>query len=143
MLSFFRSPQHSKIFPDQVRLLYGGAVEAYIATAINVILLAAVQRYHVPFYIVLTWLLYMLMVTASRGLLVWKYWQSDTQLQDARYWNQYYLVGSMFAGAGWGAAGVFLYPPDSLAHQIFLAFVIGGMAAGGVAVLLISSLNSS
>jgi hypothetical protein len=61
-------------------------------------------------------------------------WPSK-QVEHAWEWNQYYLVGSALAGAGWGGAGVFLYPPDSLAHQVFLAFVIGGMAAGGVAVL--------
>jgi signal transduction histidine kinase len=118
-----------------VKLLYGGAVEAYIATVLNVVLLAAIQRSRIPPLIVMGWLLYMLAITTGRALLVWQYWRSENQVEHAPQWNQYYLVGSGLAGAGWGGAGVFLYPPDSLAHQVFLAFVIGGMAAGGVAVL--------
>jgi signal transduction histidine kinase len=135
LLAFPGSPQSARIFPDQVRLLYRGALEAYIATAINVVLLAAIQRYRIPSQIVLAWVLYMFVVTTGRALLVWKYWRSGNQVEHAWEWNQYYLAGSGLAGAGWGSAGVFLYPPDSLAHQVFLAFVIGGMAAGGVAVL--------
>jgi signal transduction histidine kinase len=132
----FSSNSHSKkIFPDQVRLLYAGAIEAYIATAVNVVLLAAIQWYRIPPLIIIGWLLYMFVVTASRALLVWKYWRSKNRVARAPLWNHYYLFGSGLAGAGWGGAGVFLYPPDSLPHQVFLAFVIGGMAAGGVAVL--------
>jgi hypothetical protein len=32
-----------------------------------------------------------------------------------------------------GTAPVFLFPYSSLAHQVLLAFVLGGMVAGGVA----------
>jgi hypothetical protein len=77
--TFFGTPRSARILPDQVRLLYGGALEAYIATAINVVLLAAIQRSRVPPQIVLAWLLYMFEVTAGRALLVWKYWRSKTR----------------------------------------------------------------
>jgi signal transduction histidine kinase len=40
---------------------------------------------------------------------------------------------SFFAGSFWGIAAIFAFPPDSLPHQLFLAFVIGGVAAGAVA----------
>lgn len=129
------SPQNKRVFPDQVRLLYEGAGEAYIATVINVLLLAAIQHYRIAPQIVVVWLLYMLVITTGRALLVWRYWRSENTVEHARQWNHYYLVGSGLAGAGWGGAGIFLYPPGSLAHQVFLAFVIGGMAAGSVAVL--------
>ena len=35
-------------------------------------------------------------------------------------------------GIIWGAAGALFFPPDSILHQAFLAFVIGGMSAGAV-----------
>lgn len=135
LLAFCGSPQNAKVFHEQVRLLYQGAVEAHIVTAINVVLLAAIQRSVIPHHIILAWVFYMFVVTTGRALLVWAYWRSDKKVEHAWEWNQYYLAGSGLAGAGWGTAGVFLYPPDSLAHQVFLAFVIGGMAAGAVAVL--------
>jgi hypothetical protein len=128
-------PYSASIFPEQVRLLYRGAVEAYIATAINAVLLAAIQRDRISPQIVIVWLLYMFLVTAGRTLLVVNYWRSDCQVERADHWNGFYLVGSALAGVGWGSAGVFLYPSGSMVHQVFLAFVIGGMAAGSVAVL--------
>ena len=37
-----------------------------------------------------------------------------------------------FIGLIWGGAGFLLFPTDSMVHQAFLVFVIGGMAAGTV-----------
>ena len=39
------------------------------------------------------------------------------------------------SGAGWGAAGILLYPQGNLAHQIFLVFILGGMMLGAGALL--------
>jgi signal transduction histidine kinase/ActR/RegA family two-component response regulator len=42
---------------------------------------------------------------------------------------------SPLAGAGWGAAGILLYPPAHLTNQVFLVFVLGGMMLGASSVL--------
>jgi signal transduction histidine kinase/CheY-like chemotaxis protein len=39
------------------------------------------------------------------------------------------------AGAGWGAAGILLYPEHQLQHQVFLSFILGGMMLGAVSLL--------
>jgi hypothetical protein len=83
----FASHSHSeRIFPDQVRLLYAGAIEAYIATAVNVVLLAAIQWDRIPPLMIIGWLLYMFAVTASRALLVWTYWRSENRVPRAPLW---------------------------------------------------------
>jgi signal transduction histidine kinase/CheY-like chemotaxis protein len=46
-----------------------------------------------------------------------------------------FAIGVGFAGAGWGAAGILLYPPAHLANQVFLVFVLGGMMLGASSVL--------
>ena len=51
---------------------------------------------------------------------------------QTRQWRTPFLIGAACAGCGWGAAGIFLFPLQSLPHQIFLAFVIGGMAIGAI-----------
>ena len=112
-------PHSWQIFPEQVRLLYGGAVEAYIATAVNTVLLAIVQRDHISLQIIVAWLFYMALILAARTLLVVSYWRSDSQVERADYWNGLYLVGSALAGVGWGSAGILLCPPDSIVHQFF------------------------
>ena len=135
MLKGPKNPLSGRVFPEQVRLLYRGAPESYIGTILAAGLLVLIQRQQIERYIVLSWLLYILLVTVGRSLLVYRYWQSETQSEHALQWNRRYVAGSALAGLGWGAAGMYLYPPASLAHQVFLAFVIGGMAAGSVATL--------
>jgi signal transduction histidine kinase/ActR/RegA family two-component response regulator len=39
------------------------------------------------------------------------------------------------AGAGWGAAGILLYPEAHLANQVFLFFILGGMMLGAASLL--------
>ena len=59
--------------------------------------------------------------------------------QGARFrhdmWTHYFVVGACAAGFVWGAAGLLLFHPDSFPHQVFLAFVLGGMVAGAVPLL--------
>jgi signal transduction histidine kinase len=135
MLARSGNPLSDRIFPEQVRLLYRGAREAYIATVVNAALLVFIQVHEIAARLVVLWFVYILLITAGRALLVYAYWRSDTQSEHALTWNRLYVIGSALAGIGWGAAGILLYPPGSLAHQVFLAFVIGGMGAGSVAAL--------
>ena len=45
------------------------------------------------------------------------------------------VMQAAVVGAVWGSAGLLFFDPHSIAHQIFLAFVLGGMAAGCVAAI--------
>ncbi len=40
------------------------------------------------------------------------------------------MIGATLSGTLWGSTALFLFPADSIAHQTFLAFVLGGMVAG-------------
>lgn len=74
-------------------------------------------------------------VTMARAGLVYVYWRSSDTDGSAVQWSRAYGIGAALAGLGWGAAGLFLYPPESISHQVFLVFMLGGMATGAVAVL--------
>jgi predicted signal transduction protein with EAL and GGDEF domain len=52
-----------------------------------------------------------------------------------RRWEIISLLGAVLAGLVWGAAGIFLFLPDSVSHQAFVSFVIAGMTAGAVTTL--------
>ena len=81
------------------------------------------------------WLLYMAAITLARAGVVYRYWVSPHSDTAPVRWNRIYGIGAALAGLGWGTAGIVLYPPDSISHQMFLVFMLGGMAAGAVAVL--------
>ena len=57
---------------------------------------------------------------------------------ETRWWGWKFTIGAGLAGAGWGAAGILLYPEGDLAHQVFLLFILGGMMLGAVFPLLAS-----
>jgi hypothetical protein len=46
-----------------------------------------------------------------------------------------FIIGAGLAEAGWGSAGIWLYPATHPPNQVFLAFVLGGMMLGGAAIL--------
>ncbi len=50
------------------------------------------------------------------------------------WWGRLQVAGSAASGVVWGAAGIFLFPEGSTAHQAFLAFVLAGMVAGAVGI---------
>ena len=125
----------ANIFAQQVRLLFSGGIEGLLATTTNAPILAYIQRDVIAGPIVGWWLVYMAAVTLARAVLVYQYWRSADTDKSAARWSRAYGIGAALAGLGWGAAGVVLYPPDSIPHQVFLVFMLGGMAAGAVAVL--------
>ena len=45
-----------------------------------------------------------------------------------------FIWGTFASGCLWGATGIVFFPEHSIPHQIFLAFVLGGMIAGATAV---------
>ncbi len=125
----------SRIFSGQVELLYKGAFEAYLATIVNATILAYVQSPVIRASTVISWLVYVLVVTAARAALVYRYWHSPDRINNSGQWNLVYIAGVVLAGMGWGLGGLLLYPPEDIFHQVFLVFMLGGMAAGAVGVL--------
>ena len=122
-------------YPQQVRLLYSGGLEALLATTINAPILAYIQRDVIATNILGWWLFYMAAVVLIRAWLVHRYWHSSQRDHFAHQWKHAYGLGAACAGLGWGIAGWVLFPEASIAHQVFLVFMLGGMAAGAVALL--------
>jgi signal transduction histidine kinase/ActR/RegA family two-component response regulator len=87
----------------------------------------------IPHPVILAWCLYMLLVSAVRYVLGWRY--LHTSILDSRRWNTMFAIGAGLAGIGWAAAGTLLYPEAHLAHQVFLMFIVGGMMLGAVSLL--------
>ena len=85
--------------------------------------------------VVAAWLLYMLLVSAARFLLVRRYWRASPSEADSGHWNVAFVVGTAMAAAGWGAAAIVLYAPDRPMNEAFLVFVVGGVMLGGASLL--------
>ena len=118
----------------EIRLLYANANIGIGVTAIAALVLGSLQWSVISHSLVLGWSLYMLVVTAARSGLAYRYSRTHPVVERADWWGSAFTVGVGLTAAGWGAAGILLYPVD-LAHQVLLIFVLGGMMLGGASLL--------
>jgi signal transduction histidine kinase/ActR/RegA family two-component response regulator len=120
---------------EEIRLLYANAPAGFAATGLNVVLLALIQWQVLATPRILSWLASMLALTALRAVLVWRFQRRSPAPPAMGWWGTLFGLGTLAAGLGWGSAGVWLFPAASSTHQVFLAFVLGGMIAGAVGLL--------
>ena len=126
---------NQQVYAAQVALLYKSAPLAYAVTLINGAILIFVQKPHVSTTVSITWYTCLVLVTLSRAVMVYRYARTKLTTETISYWKHAYFVGVCLAGLIWGTSALFLFPPGSIGHQVFVAFVLAGMAAGAVAVL--------
>lgn len=129
--------QEQQICAEQVRMLFSGVLVTFLASTFNACLLAFVQRDVIAPPIVYGWLAYLLLLMAGRSCMAYLYWHASEadRIDGARRWELRFAAGAALTGLAWGAAGSLLHAADALLHQVFLVFVVGGMAASGAAVL--------
>lgn len=121
------------IYAEQVRHLYGNAPAGLLATAINSLVLVIIQRNVISQRILILWLALLFLINLPRYLDIRRFQLASPKVSEADHWSKRFIVGLALSGMAWGSAGIFLFPIESLPHQAFLAFVIGGMVAGAAA----------
>jgi hypothetical protein len=128
-------PRQRQIEAAETRLLYDNAWIGIVATIVIAALLAYTQWEVGPPSTVLTWLLYVLLISVARYVLVRRYQRASAGETDSRYWSRAFTVGAALAAAGWIAAAILLYVPDRPMNEAFLVFVVGGVMLGGASLL--------
>ena len=119
----------------QTRLLYENANLGIVVTVVIAALLAYAQWSVIPHWVISAWLLYMVLVCVARFALVRRYRRASASEIGNGRWNSAFVAGTGLAAAGWGAAAIFLYPPDRPVNETFLVFVVGGVMLGGGSLL--------
>jgi signal transduction histidine kinase len=118
-----------QILKEQVRQLYALAPLGFVATVMNSVIVFVVMREVAPASLLLPWLAAVLVITGLRGLLVARFRRTDLDRDDPATWSRRFTASLVAVGLAWGCIGLVPFT-FSLAHQVFLAFVLGGMAAG-------------
>lgn len=121
-----------QIAAEQTRLLYAQAPIACAVSLVNATILVVSLRLAVPRPFLITWWTILVLIYLARFTLVWRYRRAAPGVMQMPRWRMRFLVGAFSAGCAWGAAGILLFPEQSLPHQVFLAFVIGGMGIGAI-----------
>jgi signal transduction histidine kinase/CheY-like chemotaxis protein len=130
-----RDSSSEQLLAAQLRLLYGNANLGVVVNIVAAAILGALQWGIVSRPTIIAWCLYITLVSIARYVFARRYRQASSTDTELSQWRGLFTVGVGFAGAGWGAAGVLLYPPGHLTNQVFLLFVLGGMMLGASSVL--------
>jgi signal transduction histidine kinase len=132
-----RSPSTAEeqraLYAELVKQLYSNALVGLLATAINSLVLAVIQRDVTSRTTLIAWVALMAVISLLRYLDTRAFRRRLPEASEADHWAKRFIVGLALSGMAWGSLAIFLFPIDSLAHQTFLAFVIGGMVAGAAA----------
>ena len=122
--------EDEKIFAEKVNQLYINAPIGLIATLVNAFILALVLRSASPSYAIIYWLTGIIVIFLFRSVLIYRYRVSPSNPENAVGWNYWFNISMAVTGIIWGTSAIFLFPIESIAHQVFLTFVLGGMVAG-------------
>ena len=120
---------------EQTRLLFSNANVSAVVTLVGATALDYLQWSAVSHPILVAWWVYMVVTTLVRLILGWRYHLAAPVTPGTGHWDAAFVTGVFLAGAGWGAAGIWLFPKGDLTHQVLLAFVLGGMMLGGGSIL--------
>ena len=130
------SSQHSRhIAAGQITLLYEQAPAALVLSLLNAAIITYMLGSVIPLSQLMTWFILILGLTCGRLYLVKQHHRRASDQHDQQAWRTRFQIGAGLAGIAWGATGIVFFPSESLSHQVFLAFMLGGMAAGAAASL--------
>ncbi|MFC1524588.1 hypothetical protein ACFL6N_07345 [Thermodesulfobacteriota bacterium] len=119
---------HSIYFPELIDQVFFHLPTALLANTVLSLLLAAVLWSEVSPQILSVWISVLWLTTIARFV---QYHQYRSRTDDSvKTWAYQFSFGVILTGIIWGSSGYFLFSEISLPHQVFLAFVLGGMVAG-------------
>ncbi|MBA2485449.1 MAG: PAS domain S-box protein [Nitrospira sp.] len=127
--------RETSLSAQRIILLYQGLPAALIAGSGCALALVFVNWPVLPHSGLLAWLAYQLILATGRYGLARSFKAKTLTPAVVLRWGRAFVVGTAMAGLGWGAFAVFLFPDSSPTHQVFLAFVLGGIVAGASSTL--------
>ncbi|MFQ5519743.1 MAG: hypothetical protein ACE5E3_07075 [Mariprofundus sp.] len=122
------------LLSEQVRIAYDAMGSSAAANLINSTILAWMLWPAVDHRSIVGWWLFIFTVTLIRGVDAFLYRKQGSDI-NASHWMARLSIGTYLGGFGWMVAAILLFAADSITHQVLLAFVVGGMAAGATVVL--------
>ena len=119
----------------QIRLIFANLPTSQAVALANGVVLAIVLSSVIEPTALVGWLAALILVTVARIYLAVLFRRASSSAIDVAVWRTSFLVGALASGLVWGSSALLLYAADSVLHQVFLAFVLGGMVVGAAAAL--------
>jgi len=123
-----------RLFADRVKKLSEHTMLGVAGSLINSMVLIFVLWDVVNKNWLLLWFLCIILIGVMRVYLQNSFEKFKTNQNTLNKWKNLFLITLAISGVIWGSTGVALFPTESIGHQSFIAFVLGGMVAGTVGV---------
>lgn len=105
---------------------------AIAVTVMNSLILVLLLVGTTPMYRLVIWLSAVLLINIMRIFGQIRMHKIGITPENLNQHLNIFLVALAVSGAIWGSAGVYLLPDSSIAHQVFIVLMLGGMVAGTV-----------
>jgi PAS domain S-box-containing protein len=129
---FHAKTKKENLVADQIRKLYDQTLFGSVATLVNGCILCFVLRERVDSTVLSAWMAAAVLVSILRISIQRSFRKSKNTRVESVKWKGRFHATLFLAGVLWGSAAFFLYPAGTIGHQVFVAFVTGGMVAGAV-----------
>jgi hypothetical protein len=123
---------NSAFLAERVRLVFSDSWGSLPINLINAGVVALVHRDVLPVQVPIIWFLFLGSVVGLRIALYIRYRRAEASAAAARLWARRLMLVLMMTGLGWGVGGIVMMSLAPPTYQVLIAFVLGGMAAGGM-----------
>ncbi|HEX6930164.1 MAG TPA: diguanylate cyclase, partial [Gammaproteobacteria bacterium] len=131
-----RNPEiESKALAEQVNLLFLHSRVIDLASIGVILFLVVLFRDLADPDHVIAWAVSFIAIEAARLVIDSYFHNAAVPVEHAKRWLWIFRIGNLMSAAGWGAAGIVLFPVAYSTHQLLLAAVLVGAVAVKVAVL--------
>ncbi len=137
-ISLSQSADPRRVLADRVEQMYGQLPLGIAGSFVISVVAAYELRQGRYVEIVIFWAGLVLLLTAASAGLYWSYNRSTTKASEAAQWLRWLAISALASGATWGFAGAVFFPSHADEQQVFLAFLLAGMVAGGVSIYAVS-----
>lgn len=124
-----------RVRAEQIRSVYLQSPTTTVGSLVAGAALALFMLGKLSPWIVLGWFGVLCLHQAVRVYDYFAWRRANPGPEEARRWGRRYVAAAFSAGCIWGAAGVLLFVPDSIAHQALLSLIlfgITGVSMGGL-----------
>ncbi|WP_456405107.1 putative bifunctional diguanylate cyclase/phosphodiesterase [Thiolapillus sp.] len=123
------------ILYEQVRLLFASVPFSVTSIPVVSLLLLTLEWNVIDHRILSGWLSALVLVSVFRFWQYRRFQAAESAPAEVDKWFHHALFGAALSGLMWAAAGLLLFSPESMPHQLFLTFITVGVAAGAVTTL--------
>lgn len=137
------TPELLALNTEIVTILYASNRRSLVAAIIVAILLLFIQHHWVSNHLITLWVVIFLIAYSARLFITHQYYSQALKSHQVQMWLNRFRGSTSLCGLVWGLASILLFPGADTGHQIFLIFVLVGVAGGAMVVYSIDTLCSN